>query len=81
MIELHVPWLELTILIPLLGAAVIGRVKVAEAAWRGSGIIAAASLACALGAWWDFGTLHTFEAHDRWSLFACLLYTSPSPRD
>lgn len=71
--ELHVPWLELTVVLPLLGAIVVGRISDATRAWRWSTAIAGATFACALGGWWDFGTLHAFEAHDRWSLFANLL--------
>lgn len=73
MIELHIPWLELAVLIPALGAVVLGRTRRPETSWHRSLWFNAMTLICAVGAWWDFGTLHTFEAHDRWSLFSTLL--------
>jgi len=65
MTELHLPWLELTILIPLLGALACLR----EGNGRSHAIaIAAAALTliASLAAWQDFLTLHTFAAHDHW---------------
>lgn len=73
MIELHIPWLELAVLIPALGAVVLGRTKRPEASWWRAIWFNALTLICAVGAWWDFGTLHTFEAHDKWSFFSEVL--------
>ncbi len=66
MIQLHLPWLELSILIPLIGAAILSRVRDAEWAQKVCVVVSGLALVCAIGAWLDFGTLHTFEAHDRW---------------
>lgn len=68
MSHLHGPWLELGILIPLVGGAVTARSAHAPAARRWSLLFAGATLLCTLGAWLDFATLHTFEAEDRWEV-------------
>jgi NADH-quinone oxidoreductase subunit M len=66
MSHLHWPWLELGILIPLLGAAVAARFRDPRDSRRWSLVFSGATLACTLCAWQDFTTLHTFEADDRW---------------
>ncbi|HEX6963808.1 MAG TPA: proton-conducting transporter membrane subunit [Lacipirellula sp.] len=68
MIELHFPWLELAIATPLFGGLWIARQRDPESAHRHSLICSGLALVFAVGAWLDFGTLRTFEAHDRWSL-------------
>ena len=73
MLELHLPWLELAIVTPLVGALFVFRVRDPELAWRRSLIATGMSLCFALGAWQDFGTLHTFEAHDRGDFVSPLL--------
>lgn len=73
MIELHLPWLELAILVPLLGAVWMGQVRDAERAQRLGLFLYGVTLACAIGAWQDFVSLHTFEAHDRWEVLSRLL--------
>ena len=70
MIELHLPWLELAILIPALGSLWVGQLRNAERARRHSLVISCAALFCAVGAWQDFGLLQTFEAHDLGDMFA-----------
>lgn len=68
--ELHFPWLELSILVPLLGALVTGAIRHKRAdlarVWAlwSTGI----TLAFSVAAWRDFNLLKTFEAHDRWDL-------------
>lgn len=65
MMEMHLPWIELAIAIPLLGALLT--VRVADDVARVRGIIAAAmTLLCTLCAWQDFRSLHTYAAHDHW---------------
>jgi NADH-quinone oxidoreductase subunit M len=64
--QLHFPWLELTVFIPLLGAAWTSRLKHPETAHKYCLTFTALTFGCALGAWGDFGTLHNFEAHDLW---------------
>jgi NADH-quinone oxidoreductase subunit M len=68
MIELHLPWLELAIAAPLAGAALVARRCDPAWAQRRSLVFSGLTLICAIGAWLDFGSLQTFEAHDRWSL-------------
>ncbi|HVT26511.1 MAG TPA: oxidoreductase, partial [Lacipirellulaceae bacterium] len=71
--ELHLPWLELAIVAPLIGALALQRVRDPEVAWRWSLIATGMSLALAVGGWIDFGTLNAFEAHDRGDLMSALL--------
>lgn len=65
---LHLPWLELCILIPLAGAIWVSRLRDPERAQLHSIVFKGLILLCAVGAWQDFGTLHSFEAHDRWDI-------------
>lgn len=68
MIELHLPWLELAIALPASAPCCCSVCTTPN--WRSSGtlLFSGLALACSVGAWLDFGSLHTFEAHDRWSL-------------
>tara|TARA_R110002049_G_scaffold2750_4_gene21906 strand:+ start:49291 stop:50757 length:1467 start_codon:yes stop_codon:yes gene_type:complete len=66
--ELHLPWLELTILTPLAGAIVLCFLKNGESARKLCLVLCTLTLAFAIGEWLDFGTLHTFEAHDHWDV-------------
>ena len=66
MIELHLPWLELSILLPLAGAIWVSLIHDAEIAQQRSLMFCVLTLLSTLSAWEDFATLHTFEAHDRW---------------
>ncbi len=68
MSELHLPWLELTILIPLVGAICVSRLQNRDRAKTISIVICALTLVCSVGEWIDFASLHTFEAHDHWDL-------------
>ncbi len=61
MIELHLPWLELAILLPFIGGLWVSRVPEADRVRRISLFISALSLACTIGAWIDFGYLHQFR--------------------
>lgn len=75
---LHLPWLELAIVVPLLGAWLLGAWLLGLAADRPAirrGAIGASLLTLGLtvGAWLDFGTLGTFAAQDRGSLVRWLL--------
>lgn len=64
--ELRLPWLELCVLIPALGALRVRFTRDPDAARRQSLIVSGLALACALAAWQDFSALHSVEAHDRW---------------
>ena len=68
MLELHLPWLELTIITPLIGALTICRLRDPEVIRARTLVITALTLLLALGAWEDFNTLRSFEAHDHWDL-------------
>jgi len=72
LIELHVPWLELAIVIPAIGSIALGRVQNSSLAWKLGTFFNLVTLLIAIGAWLDFGSLKTFEAHDRWSLFTAI---------
>jgi NADH-quinone oxidoreductase subunit M len=72
MSELHLPWLEIAVLLPLLGAIAISRISSPQRARRWTLWILAASLVATLSAWVDFVLLGTVEAHDRWDLLHVL---------
>jgi NADH-quinone oxidoreductase subunit M len=70
MSELHLPWLELAIVTPAIGALLLLlRVRDPERMQRQALLFSGAALIFSVGAWLDFGSLRTFEAHDRWSLW------------
>ncbi len=73
MLELQLPWLELAILIPLLGTLALLFVRDPETAWKRMLVICSLVFLCAVGAWLDFSHLHTFEAHDHWDIVSRLL--------
>jgi NADH-quinone oxidoreductase subunit M len=73
MTELHVPWLEIAVLIPLLGAISVHRLLDPRVIQHQSMIFSGLTLACTLAAWQDFGLLHQFEAHDNLHLVDRLL--------
>ena len=70
--ELHFPWLEVSILTPLVGAFIAYFIKDGNRARVCA--IGACSLAFvfAVGEFVDFGMLHSFEAHDHWDLVTFL---------
>jgi NADH-quinone oxidoreductase subunit M len=72
--ELHFPWLELSILIPLFGSLIVRLPGDRELARRICVGIAMATLVCATGEWIDFVRLGTFEAHDHWDVVAEYLH-------
>ncbi len=72
--ELHLPWLELSVVIPLLGAIWVSCLKNRDTARTHCTIISALTLMCATGEWVDFNSLHTFEAHDHWDLITTIFH-------
>ncbi len=66
MSELHFPWLELSVLLPLIGALVVSRLRTSEEEYRWSLVFQALTLASAVCAWQDFESLHVLRADDRW---------------
>lgn len=65
MIEFEIPWIELAVLIPLLGALWVRGARDPDVARRQSLTICAITLACALAAWAALGMLEAHDAHDR----------------
>ena len=70
--ELHLPWMELSTILPLVGAIIVRFVRDNETAYRFAVTICTITLLCAIGEWIDFGLLHTYEAHDHWDVLNSL---------
>src|SRR4051812_43482568 len=66
--EFHLPWLEISILIPLIGALAVSRLRDAELAQRWSSVVSGAALLCVIGEWIDFAAIARPEVDDRWHL-------------
>jgi NADH-quinone oxidoreductase subunit M len=74
MAQLHFPWLEISILLPLVGALIVRYPSDRQFARRVSVLFACATLAATLGEWFDFVRLGAFEAHDQWDLVAAFMH-------
>lgn len=70
--ELKFPWLELSIVLPLLGSIPMLLMRNREQARKVCILFCLLTMACALGEWIDFITLETFEAHDHWDFVAAV---------
>lgn len=70
MSELHFPWMEVAILLPLVVAVAIGWLSNRELARRLTLAACTLTLACTVGEWVDFARLGMFEAHDHWDVIA-----------
>ncbi|TWU34548.1 NAD(P)H-quinone oxidoreductase chain 4 1 [Novipirellula aureliae] len=70
--EMHFPWLELSILIPLMGSVLVRLPKNREFARKLCVAICVLTLACTIGEFWDFASLDRFEAHDHGGLLSYL---------
>lgn len=68
MSDLHLPWLELAILSPLIGAPWVSRLRNSDSARRWSVLFSSLSLAAAAGAVVDFELLEVAQAVDRWRI-------------
>lgn len=66
--ELHAPWLEVAILLPLIVSLIVGRTSSVRLRWLISSAVAGFVLLVTILDWEDFASLHTFEAHDPHSL-------------
>jgi NADH-quinone oxidoreductase subunit M len=71
--ELHFPWIEVAILIPLIGAIGVGRMRDADLARQWSVAISGLALFCAVGEWLDFDLIRASEAEDHWHLMTRLV--------
>ncbi|MBL8815381.1 MAG: oxidoreductase [Planctomyces sp.] len=72
--ELHFPWLELSILTPLLGAIVCGLQNNPAKSQRIATAFSALALLFSAGEWIDFSTMNSFLAHDHWDLLTVLFH-------
>lgn len=72
MSELHFPWIEVAILIPLIGAILVGRLRDPDVARKWSVAISGLALFCAVGEWLDFDFIGASEAEDHWHLMTRL---------
>jgi len=70
--ELHLPWLELAILVPLLGAALVARLKDSQRARNASLVVTGITLALAAGSYVDFSVMNAIEADDHFHLLTQL---------
>ena len=68
--ELHLPWIELAILTPLLGAMRGIWLRDPERSRRNAVVFSALALAASVGAWIDFATIGKFSAHDGMDVLA-----------
>lgn len=66
--ELHFPWLEFSILLPLLGAVACAILPNQQAAHRVAIAASAMTLLFTTGEWYDFSTMDAFQAHDHWDM-------------
>lgn len=73
MSELHLPWVELSILVPIVGAIWVSMLNNRDRARTHSIVFCSLTLIFAAGEWCDFASLGTFEAHDQWDVFRYLL--------
>jgi NADH-quinone oxidoreductase subunit M len=73
--ELHFPWMELAILIPLLGAFWVRWIRDREYARKLTIAVGSLALAAAVGEWIDFSSLGKFEAHDHWDVFTAIFHS------
>lgn len=67
--ELHLPWLELSILTPLLGAIGLMLLKRQDISRTISIAVCTLTLLFTVGEWIDFCTLESFAAHSHWAVF------------
>jgi len=72
MSELHLPWMEISLLCPLVGAGCAARFRDSHVARKWCLWFSGLTLACAIGAWLDFQFLDVVEADDRGHVLARL---------
>ncbi|MEP4685559.1 MAG: oxidoreductase, partial [Rhodopirellula bahusiensis] len=66
MSELHFPWIECSILVPLLGAVWLQLRSNSERALRDTVVVCVVTLLLTIGELVDFTWVGAFEAHDHW---------------
>ncbi|HWB12187.1 MAG TPA: proton-conducting transporter membrane subunit [Pirellulales bacterium] len=70
MSELHLPWLEAAVLLPLIGAICLTRERDPERARHWCLFFAVAAFCCVFCAWLDFESLEAERANDGWRLLS-----------
>lgn len=73
MSELHFPWLEFSIALPILGALIVSRLNESFTARKWAAVISGITLISTIAAWEDLYLVHATEAADRWDLSSALL--------
>jgi NADH-quinone oxidoreductase subunit M len=68
MTDLHLPWLEICMLVPLLGAAWVSRLRDAETARNVCLVFTCLTFCLTLGTWIDFRILGEHDSDDAWHL-------------
>ncbi|TWU08170.1 proton-conducting transporter transmembrane domain-containing protein [Stieleria varia] len=74
--ELMLPWLELSILIPLIGSLLVRFPRDRDLARKWCIVICSLALTCTVGEWIDFARMATFEAHDHWDALASIFHAN-----
>ncbi|WP_417848282.1 proton-conducting transporter membrane subunit [Thalassoglobus sp.] len=74
MSELHLPWLELSVLLPLLGAIWVSLLKNRDRARKHSIVVCGLTLICALGEWLEFSLSGIFVSDDHWNLLQLVFH-------
>lgn len=64
------PWLELAILLPIVGTLLVVGVRDLEERMKRAITISALTFVSTFGAWLDFSRLRSFRAHDHWNLLS-----------
>jgi len=72
MLALHLPWLELAILTPLIGVMLVCPLGDPEESRKRTLLVTGLTLLLTVGAWADFSSLQAFEAYDRPSIVPAL---------
>ncbi len=72
--ELHFPWMEVSILLPLIGSLIVYLLRRTDLAYRLGVLITGLCVLLTIGESIDFGMLHTFAAHDHWDIFTLLFH-------
>jgi len=73
MTELQLPWLEMALVLPLLGALLAAFSRSADKTRLIAIVSSGLSLLFSLGAWQDFSSMSVFEAHDHWDIITSWL--------
>ncbi|MFK8112040.1 MAG: proton-conducting transporter membrane subunit [Rubripirellula sp.] len=73
--ELHLPWLEFAVLLPLVGSVWVSLLADRDRARVVSIAVCSLTLVCAVGEWIDFASLRTFEAHDHWDFLQSVFHS------